>query len=91
VAGRKSMRNPLLAGNGPLAKVSPILAFVVVLGLFVAGVLVKGVIGAALLGLLALGVATLLVGAWKVLKPSDRVLRVVVLLMLVTVAITVLR
>jgi hypothetical protein len=85
------MRAPLLAGNGPLAKVRPLVVFVVVIGLFAAGVLISGVLGAALLGLLAVGVAVLLATTWRALTPTDRVMRVVVLAVLVAVAVLQLR
>jgi chromate transport protein ChrA len=91
VQGKKNMRTPLLAGDGPLARVRPIVVFVVVIGLFAAGVLVSGVIGALLLGLLAVGVGVLLATTWKVLSPSDRMMRAVVLAVLAGVAILQLR
>jgi hypothetical protein len=87
VPGRKNMRAPLLAGEGPLAKARPVVAFLVVIGLFGAGVAISGVVGALLLGVLALGVAVLLAATWRALTPTDRVMRVVVLGMLVAVAI----
>jgi hypothetical protein len=87
--GRRSGRVALMAGTGPLAKVPPIAAFVVVLGLFVAGILIRGAVGAALLGVLALGVAGLLAGTWRALTPSARAGRLVVLTALVVVAISV--
>jgi hypothetical protein len=71
--------------------VRPILVFIVVVGLFAAGVLVSGVLGAALLALLAVGVGVLLAATWRVLKPTDRVMRVVVLGILVVIAIIQLR
>jgi hypothetical protein len=91
VPGRKNMRAPLVPGDGPLARVRPILVFIVVIGLFAAGVTIGGVLGALLLGVLAVGVAVLLATTWTVLKPSDRVMRVVVLGLLVAVAIIQLR
>lgn len=89
--GRKNMRAPLLPGQGPLARARPLAVFVVVIGLFAAGVLVSGVVGALLLGLLAAGVVVLLATTWRVLGPTERVLRLVVLAILVTVAILQLR
>jgi hypothetical protein len=91
VQGRRNMRAQLLAGDGPLARVRPLAVFVVVIGLFAAGVAIGGVVGAILLGVLAAGIAVLLATTWKVLKPSDRVMRVVVLGLLVAVAIIQLR
>ncbi len=85
-----SMRARLLPGDGPLAKVSPILAFLVVAAVFVVGVVVKGAVGALLLGLLAAGVAVLFAATWRVLPPAQRLLRVLVLAVLVVIAVSVL-
>lgn len=85
-----SMRARLLPGDGPLARVSPLLAFVAVAAVFVVGVLVKGAVGALLLGALAVGVAVLLAATWRVLAPAQRVLRVLVLGVLVVIAVSVL-
>ncbi|MET0132528.1 MAG: hypothetical protein ABW215_02940 [Kibdelosporangium sp.] len=85
------MRAPLLAGDGPLARVKPLIVFVVVIGLFAAGVIVGGALGALLLGVLAAGVATLLTVTWRVLTPTDRVMRVAVLALLIGVALLQLR
>jgi hypothetical protein len=84
------MRAQLLAGDGPLARVPPLVAFLVVAALFAVGVLVGGATGALLLGILAAGVAVLLAATWPVLAPGQRVGRVLVLLVLVAVAISVL-
>ena len=89
--GRRSTKTPLLAGDGPLSRVPPLVAFVVVIGLFAAGVIIKGVLGAALLGVLALGLLGLLAGTWHTLAPAQRVARVLVLGVLVVVIITALR
>ncbi|NGY62671.1 hypothetical protein G7043_27505 [Lentzea sp. NEAU-D13] len=62
-------------------------AFVLVLGLFVTGVLVGGTVGAVLLGLLIIGAGVLLAATWKVLSPAHRTLRVVVLLVLVVITV----
>jgi hypothetical protein len=91
VRGRKNVRAQLLPGQGPLARTRPLAVFVVVIGLFAAGVLVSGVIGALLLGVLAVGVGVLLATTWRVLAPAERVLRLAVLAILVTVAILQLR
>jgi hypothetical protein len=80
------MRAPLLAGNGPLARTRPLVVFVLVIAFFTAGVAVGGLVGAGLLGVLAVGVGILLAVTWKVLSPSDRVMRVVVLGVLVAIA-----
>ncbi|ONI76906.1 hypothetical protein ALI144C_32785 [Actinosynnema sp. ALI-1.44] len=85
------MRAQLIAGDGPLARVRPIAVFVVVIALFLTGVLVSGLIGAVLLGLLAAGVGVLLATTWSVLRPNERLLRVLVLGILIAVAIIQLR
>jgi predicted neutral ceramidase superfamily lipid hydrolase len=84
------MKSPMLPGRGPLARVPPLVAFLVVIALFTAGVLIKGTLGAALLLLLAAGVAVLLATTWRVLEPGQRVGRVLVLGVLVAVAVSVL-
>ncbi|WP_237774435.1 hypothetical protein [Actinosynnema sp. ALI-1.44] len=89
--GRRNMRAQLIAGDGPLARVRPIAVFVVVIALFLTGVLVSGLIGAVLLGLLAAGVGVLLATTWSVLRPNERLLRVLVLGILIAVAIIQLR
>jgi hypothetical protein len=87
---RRSSRTPLLRGSGPLAKVPPAVAFLVVLVVFGLGIWLRGPLGAGLLGLLGLGVLGLLAGAWAVLRPADRVLRVLVVIILFGVAFGVL-
>ena len=84
------MRAQLLSGSGPLARVPPVVAFVVVAAVFALGIVIGGGTGAALLGLLAAGVAVLLAATWPVLEPGQRVGRVLMLLVLVAVAISVL-
>lgn len=88
---RSDSRAPLVAGDGPLAKLPPVVAFVVVLVVFGVAVWLRGVIGAVLLGVLGLGVLGLLAGTWHALKPADRVLRVLVVVILAVVAVTLLR
>lgn len=80
-------KRPLLPGDGPLARVRPVVAFLLVLGLFITGVLVGGTLGAVLLGVLMLGAAVLLAATWKVLSPAQRTLRVVVLLVLLVITV----
>jgi len=80
-------KRPLLPGDGPLARVRPVVAFVVVLGLFITGVLVGGPLGAALLGVLVVGAVILLAATWKLLSPAQRTLRVVVLLVLLVITV----
>jgi|1186.fasta_scaffold26727_3 hypothetical protein len=84
------MRAQLLSGNGPLARVTPLVAFLVVAAVFALGIVIGGGTGAALLGLLAVGVAVLLAATWQVLETGQRVGRVLVLLILVAVALSVL-
>ncbi|GAB3431890.1 DUF6703 family protein [Actinophytocola sediminis] len=88
--GKRSMKSRLLPGDGPLARVAPLVAFLVVAAVFVTGVLMRGVTGALLLGLLAAAVAAMLSATWQVLSPSQRVGRMLVLAVLVAIAISVL-
>ena len=88
--GRRSLRAPLLSGNGPLARVPPLAVFLVVAAVFALGVIVRGGTGALLLGLLAAGVAVLLAATWRVLEPGQRAARVLILAIVVAVAISVL-
>lgn len=80
-------RRRLLPGTGPLSAVSPPVAFVVVLAVFVVGVWWGGVVGAVLLGALAVFAATLLTATWHRLSGPDRTVRLVVLAVLVAVAV----
>jgi len=64
-------------------------AFVAVAAVFALGVLLGGVAGAIVLGVLAVGAAMLLAASWPRLRPAERALRVMVLLVLVAVAISV--
>lgn len=88
--GRNS-RAPLIAGNGPLAKVPPAAAFAVVIVVFGLAVWLRGSVGAGLLGLLGVGLIVLLAATWHTLGAADRVLRVVVVAILAAVAISLLR
>jgi hypothetical protein len=90
VRGRRSLRAPLLSGNGPLARVPPVAVFLVVAAVFALGVVMGGGTGALLLGLLAVGMAVLLAATWQVLEPGQRVGRVLILVVLVAVSISVL-
>lgn len=87
---RRPTRTPLIAGDGPLARVPPVAAFAAVVALFAAAVLVRGLVGALLLGLLALGIGGLLATTWQVLTASARAVRVLVLTVLVAVAVSML-
>jgi hypothetical protein len=88
---RRSTRAPLLAGRGPLAKVPPVVPFLVVLAVFGVAIWQRGVVGAVLLGVLGVAVLVLLAATWQVLRTPDRVLRVVVVLILAGVAISMVR
>jgi hypothetical protein len=88
---RQTRRATLLPGSGPLAKVPPVAAFLVVLVVFAVAIWLRGTVGAGLLGLLGLAVLGLLAGTWKVLRPAERVLRVLVVLILFAVAISMVR
>jgi hypothetical protein len=88
---RSDSRAPLLAGTGPLAKVPPFAAFIVVLVVFGLAIWLRGVTGAILLGVLGLGVLGLLAATWQVLRPADRLLRVIVVAILAAVAISLVR
>jgi hypothetical protein len=89
VVGRQpGWRRQLVPGDGPLARVPPLVAFLVVAAVFAAGVLIGGAAGAGLLAGLAALVAALLVVAWPRLTPVERALRLLVLLVLVAVAIS---
>lgn len=92
VLGRRvNSRAQLVAGDGPLARVPPVAAFLGVLVVFGIAVWLRGVVGAALLGALGLGVLALLAVTWQTLRPADRVLRVIVVLILAGVAISLVR
>ena len=80
----------LVPGEGPLAKVRPIAAFLLVAAVFTVGVLLRGVAGAALLVVLAVLVGLLLAAAWPRLTVAERALRLLVLLAVIAVAISVL-
>ncbi|HEX3781394.1 MAG TPA: hypothetical protein VHX38_17170 [Pseudonocardiaceae bacterium] len=87
---RRSYRAPLIAGRGPLAKVPPLAAFVLVIVLFGLGVWLRGAIGATLLALLDIGVLVLLAGTWRALGSSARVMRVLIVVILLAVEASVL-
>ncbi|HEV2782578.1 MAG TPA: DUF6703 family protein [Actinophytocola sp.] len=88
--GRRSGRTPLLAGDGPLARVPPVAAFFAVVAVFAVAVLVRGVLGAALLGLLAVAVGVLLASTWPALSGPARAGRVIILAALVAIAVSLL-
>jgi hypothetical protein len=88
---RVNNRAQLVPGDGPLAHVPPVVAFAVVIVVFVAAVWLRGAVGAILLGLLDVGVIALLAATWRMLRPADRALRVLVVAILAAVAISLLR
>jgi thiol:disulfide interchange protein len=90
VRARRSTKAKLIEGEGPLSRVPPLAAFLVVAVVFVVGVVVRGPLGATLLGLLAAGVAVLLAATWRALEPGQRFGRVLILGVLVAVAVSVL-
>jgi hypothetical protein len=90
VRERRSTKAKLIAGDGPLSRLSPLAAFVLVIAVFVVGVVLGGPLGALLLGLLAAGVAVLLAVTWGALAPGQRFGRVLILGVLVAVAVSVL-
>jgi hypothetical protein len=83
------MKAQLIAGDGPLSRVPPLVAFAVVAAVFVVGVLVRGVPGALLLGLLAAGLAVLLAVSWEALTAGQRAGRGLILVVLIAVAVSV--
>ncbi len=92
VTGRGvNRRAPMIAGNGPLKKVPPVAAFFGVLVVFGIAVWLRGTVGAVLLGALGLGVLGMLAATWQTLRPADRVLRVIVVLILAGVAVSLAR
>jgi hypothetical protein len=80
-----------VAGDGPLAKVTPLAAFVAVLVVFGVAVWLRGAVGALLLAVLGVGVLAMLAVTWQALRPSERMLRVLVILILAGVAISLVR
>lgn len=83
----RGWRRRLVPGDGPLSRVPPAVAFLVVAGVFAAGALIGGAVGAAMLVALAALLAVLLAATWPRLSTAERALRVVVLLVLVAVAL----
>lgn len=88
---RSNLRAPLLPGRGPLDKVPPAVAFLLVIALFGLGVWLRGPVGAALLGVLLLGVAGLLGTTWSRLSAPARIARIAVLAVLAAVLVSILR
>jgi hypothetical protein len=84
------MKAKLIEGDGPLSRMPPFAAFLLVAAVFVVGILVGGGLGALLLGALAAGIAVLLAVTWASLSSSERAGRVFILAVLVVVAVSVL-
>jgi hypothetical protein len=84
------MKAKLVEGDGPLTRVPPVAAFVLVAAVFVVAILVGGAVGALLMGVLAAGLAVLLAVTWHALSPGERAGRVFILTVLVAVAVSVL-
>jgi hypothetical protein len=70
-----------------LARVNPIVAFVIALALMLAGLFLPGIVGAALLFLLAGGLAALTFTTWPVQSPTTRTLRLVLLTLLLAAVV----
>ncbi|MET0426208.1 MAG: DUF6703 family protein [Actinoplanes sp.] len=70
-----------------LARVNPIMAFVIALALMLAGLFLPGIIGAALLFVLAGGLAALTFTTWPVQSPTTRTLRLVLLTLLLAAVV----
>ncbi len=70
-----------------LSRVSPTAAFVVALAALLAGLFLPGIIGAALLFVLCAALAALTFTTWPVQKPSTRVIRVLLLVLLLAVVV----
>ena len=88
VRSRRVSRQRLIPGDGPLSKVPPVAAFALVLGVFLVGVLVRGVLGGVLLCVLAAALATLLATTWRILGPTARAGRLIILVALIAIAIS---
>jgi energy-coupling factor transporter transmembrane protein EcfT len=85
---RRSTRDKLVEGEGPLGRVPPLAVFLVVVAVFVVGVLVGGVAGAVVLGALAAAIALLLAVTWDAMTPGQRFGRVLVLVLLIIIAVS---
>jgi len=70
-----------------LARVSPTAAFVAALVLLLAGFFLPGIVGAALLFVLCAALAALTFITWPVQKPSTRIIRVALLVLLLAVVV----
>ena len=79
----------MVPGEGPLARVPPVVAFAVVVVVFAAGVIVGGIVGTVLLALLTAGVVALLATTWPHLTGGERAGRILVLAVLAAVTVAV--
>jgi hypothetical protein len=79
----------MLPGDGPLARVHPVVTFLVVLAVFLGGIWWGGLPGALLLAVLAVAVAVLLAATWPRLSAPERAIRLLVVLALVAIALQV--
>ncbi len=70
-----------------LSRLPKFVPFAILLTLLIAGVLIHGPVGFVLMGLAALFVAWVLYLSWPVLNGSERIMRVAVLLLAVTLAV----
>ena len=70
-----------------LARVNPTTGFVLALALLLGGMFAPGIVGAALLFTLGAGLAALTFTTWPVQKPSTRVIRVALLVVLLAVVV----
>ena len=70
-----------------LARINPTTAFVAALVVFLAGLFLPGIVGAALLLLLGAALAALTFTTWPVQRPSTRVVRVALLVLLLAVVV----
>ncbi|MEO3779083.1 hypothetical protein ABGB16_19985 [Micromonospora sp. B11E3] len=77
-------QSPLLAR---LARANPTAVFLVTLVLVLVALFTPGVLGGVLLLVLAAGLVALLLRTWPVQAPATRVIRLVMLALLVTVAL----
>ncbi|MFF3869194.1 hypothetical protein [Micromonospora sp. NPDC001898] len=78
-------QHPLL---GRLARSNPTTIFLVTLALVLVALFTPGVIGGVLLLALAAALVALLLTTWAVQAPATRVIRLVMLTLLVTAALT---
>ncbi|GAA2560596.1 hypothetical protein GCM10010435_35010 [Winogradskya consettensis] len=71
-----------------LATVNPTTAFIIALALLLAGLFLPGIIGGALLFVLGVAMAALTFTTWPVQSTAVRTIRVIMLALLFTAAVT---